>query len=123
MCERVKIISLSEQNEYYVKVLVNDIYLEAMIISAPYSIREGEIYKAEFSFFNTRDCILRETNSIEKSIKYKTNYSYIINGILMNNNTVDANIKISSDFLMSNADLIGKCVNFEIDRLEISFIL
>ncbi|HEL9643409.1 TPA: hypothetical protein U2C96_001323 [Streptococcus suis] len=121
MSEIIEILELSDLDEYFIKVRVNGLILDAMISSAPYVIEVGKKYRGNFSYTNFNNYETEQSESSCKQLLHMKNYSYKANGLLVSDGHTDVGIHITSEVLEDTPDLIGQYVAFVIDRLELSF--
>lgn len=90
----------------------------------PYEIKIGEKYSVSLGFVILDGLDIREIYDSRKEMeRIGTSFKYYIRGIL-NEDSIDAGIVISDEdeYFTNFPDLIGKAVEFQVDRISVEFL-
>lgn len=90
----------------------------------PYEIEAGKKYPVSIGFTILDGLEIREICDSKKEFeRIGTSFNYYIRGIL-NEDSIDAGIVISDndEYFANYPDLIGKTVEFQVDRISVEFL-
>ncbi|MFD2698986.1 hypothetical protein ACFSVM_00760 [Paenibacillus shunpengii] len=110
--------------EEEVTLEVQGIEFTGFAFICPYEIEVGKEYPVTIGFMILDGLEIREICNSKKELKrIGTSYNYYIRGIL-NEDSIDAGIVISDDdeYFANYPDLIGKAVEFQVDRISVEFL-
>lgn len=116
-----KIVSLNNDDENEITILLGDTYLTCFIESSHSSLKIGDIKLIEIIlyFINEDDIELTENSKKCFDINHLVGYSYEMKGYLLDNKFIVKNIVIQDDIFFSYAYYGDSFVNLKIDRLGI----
>jgi hypothetical protein len=110
--------------EEEVTLEVQGIEFTGFAFICPYEIELGKKYPVSIGFTILDGLEIREISDSKKEFeRIGTSFQYYIRGIL-NEDSIDAGIVISDDdeYFANYPDLIGKAVEFQVDRISVEFL-
>lgn len=120
---RVK--GLDPHIEEEVTLEVQGVEFTGFAFICPYEVEVGKKYPVSIGFTILDGLEIRELCDSKKELeRIGTSYNYYIRGVL-NEDSIDAGIIISDDdeYFANYPDLIGKAVEFQVDRINVEFLM
>lgn len=115
--------NINNDIEEEVTIVVEDLEIHGFASVCPYPISIGSQYPVMIGLTIFDDFNPRETEIKKKEIRRISNgFSTLIRGLLKPEGIIDAGIMIHDNLLIEYSFLIGKYVEFEVDRVSIEFI-
>ena len=117
------VMKIDPNIEEKVTLLIEGIEVLGFASVCPYAIREGNQYPVRIGFTVLDEFEVKEIHDNSKAVlTLAQGFSSIIRGVLGEDGTIDAGIRIKDSILEDYSNLIGKNVEFRVDRISIEFL-
>lgn len=121
MNNKIKICKIDPSVEEEAECLVNGQRFIGFIAYALKEVEVGKEYDGEIDIFVNDGLYIEEQKDEKlKGLEHIENFSYILNGILVDDDTLDVGFIVTSDLFEDYRYLKGQYVTLKIDRLQIS---
>ncbi|WP_317945182.1 hypothetical protein [Carnobacterium maltaromaticum] len=121
MNNKIKIYKIDSSIEEAAECLVNEQRFVGFIAYASKEIEVGKEYDAEIDIFVNDGLYIEEQKGTKlKGLEHIENFSYILNGKLLDDDILDVGFIVTSDLFEDYRYLKGEYVTLKADRVQIS---
>jgi|GEM_PF-787818 len=121
--QKALLTKVSEIVEEEVTLIISDLEFTGFANIVPYQLQEGNEYEVSLGITILDDFKIAEADMAAKSIEpVNDSFKYLIKGVLKEGGILDAGVIFQDDMLAEYEYLIGKYVEFEVDRISVEFL-
>lgn len=109
--------------EEEVLLSISNVEITTFLGYSNFKISEEMEYEVELSLMMFDDILIKESNSSQKQItRLGDSFKHRIIGVLLEDGILDSCISFKDDIFLEYPYLIGKYIELEVDRIDVSFL-